>query len=86
MDLTHYHPGVSDDAVNLITRMLLRPIPERQRSHDLSVVVRAILHRTAQGCTWRALDCPTMPWSVVYYYFRDWNRTGVIDRVNALIV
>ncbi len=87
MNTTPYHHGVSDDRLKVLVDDLLTLFEDRKRSYSLKLILEAILHRTAQGCTWRAVELPgQLPWSVVYYYFRIWTHSGVIDRLNALLV
>ena len=87
MDCRLYHPGVSDDSVNLLTRVISCLIPRRRRKYDLALVVRAVLHRIDNGCKWRALDrAGALPWHVAYDYYRRWARDRVLETANALVV
>ena len=86
MDTTLYHPGVSDDAVKVLTRVIAGLIPRRRRKYPLELIVAAVLHRVDNGCKWRALDRAALPWHVAYDYYRRWAAADVIDRANRLIV
>ena len=86
MDWRLHYPGAPTDGVKLLTRVITRLIPKRERKYDLEVVVAAILYRVSEGCEWRALEREILPWHVAYDYFRRWSASGVIEHVNALIV
>ncbi len=86
MDTTLYHPNVSDGSVKLLTRVIRLLIPRRVRKYPLELVVAAILHRVDDGCKWRSLDSPQLPWHVAYDYFRRWARERVMETANAPIV
>ncbi len=86
MNITSYHPNVSDDAVKILTRIIRQLIPKRERKYDLELVVAAILHRTDNGSKWRAMDRTELPWHVAYDYYRRWAKDFVIETANALLV
>jgi putative transposase len=54
---------------------------ERQRRHSLRGIWNAIRYLVKTGCHWRLLPNDFAPWSVVYYYFRRWKRSGVYEVV-----
>ena len=67
MDLTLYHPRVSDDGLKVLTRIIRWLIPKRERRYPLERIVAAILHRADNGCKWRSLDRGVyLPWHVAY--------------------
>ncbi len=86
MITTSYHPNVSDDSVKLLTRCILLLIPKRDRKYKVEVIVAAILHRIDNGCKWRALDRPELPWYVAYDYYKRWASNFVIETANAMLV
>ena len=53
----------------------------RPRTHDLRVIVNALLYVLRNGCTWRALPHDLPPWPTVHYYFRKWRHDGSLERV-----
>ena len=86
MNLTPYHPNVSDDGLKVLTRIVSLLIPKRTRKYDLTLVVAAILDRTDNGTKWRAMDRAELPWHVAYDYYRRWARDFVIETANAMLV
>ena len=56
---------------------------KRKRKLSLRRVFDAILFITRTGCQWRNLSQTRFPaWSAVYYYFRQWSLSGIIDAIN----
>jgi putative transposase len=48
----------------------------RPREVDMREVLNALLYRTREGCTWRALPHDLPPWKTAYNYFRRFARDG----------
>ena len=61
---------------------------ERKRKHDLRNVVDGIFWMLRTGSQWRNLPEKFPKWQLVYYYFRKWQRNGVMRsltwKLNAL--
>lgn len=55
---------------------------ERKRKYDLQDVWNAIFYIVKTGCQWRMLPNDFPKWQLVYYYFRKWDATGVIEEVH----
>ncbi len=55
---------------------------ERKRQHDLRLVCNLLLYLLRTGCHWRELPDRGVGWQVVYYYFRKWQATGVIEQLH----
>lgn len=46
----------------------------------------AILYITRTGIQWRNLNMTIFPdWQAVYYYFDQWKKTGVFEKINAAL-
>lgn len=86
MNLTSYHPNVSDDALKVLTGIISQLIPKRERKYDLHVVVAAILERIDNGSKWRTMSREGLPWHVAYDYYRRWARDYVVEIANAILV
>ena len=54
----------------------------RKRQSDLRSVVDAILYLVKTGCQWRYLPEDFPKWQLVYYYFRKFEATGVIEIIH----
>lgn len=62
---------------------------QRKRKHDLRDVVDGIFWMLRTGSQWRNLPEKFPKWQSVYYYFRKWQRSGVLRnltwKLNALL-
>ncbi|SRR5579883_369975 len=56
----------------------------RRRRSDTRAVVNALRYRLRPGCQWRLLPREYPDWRLVYYYFKQWTRSGTLGRVQAL--
>jgi transposase len=50
------------------------------------LVIAAILYRMREGCRWRALSALFMPYGKIYYWWRKWLASGVIDRAFQVLI
>jgi|SRR5579871_197270 len=57
----------------------------RRRHSDTRAVVNALRYRVRTGCQWRLLPREYPDWRLVYYYFKQWTRTGTLERVQAAL-
>jgi len=51
----------------------------RERKYSLRTIVDAILYVVKTGCQWRYLPKDFPKWQLVYYYFRKFETTGLIE-------
>jgi transposase len=58
----------------------------RKRKYKLRNVFDAILKITRTGIQWRNWECEHLPWEIVYYYFRKWQKNGVLANILAFLV
>lgn len=73
------HEDLSDSQWEFIKVFL--PI-KRKRKYDLRNIVNAILFILRTGTQWRNLPKCYPPWQSVYYYFRRWHSSGILERIN----
>ncbi|GAA2950685.1 hypothetical protein GCM10020227_17290 [Streptomyces flavovirens] len=57
----------------------------RRPTHDLRVLMDAILYIDRTGIPWRYLPHDFPPWQSVYGYFAHWQTDGVLDRLTGLL-
>jgi putative transposase len=57
----------------------------RKRKYDLKDVWNAVLYIVKTGCQWRMLPIDFPHWQLVYYYFRKWDSTGILEEVHDSI-
>lgn len=55
---------------------------ERKRKHSLRTIVDAVLYVVKTGCQWRYLPVDFPKWQLVYYYFRKFETTGLIEIIH----
>ena len=54
----------------------------RTRKHSLRTIVDAILYVVKTGCQWRYLPKDFPKWQLIYYYFRKFETTGLIEIIH----
>jgi len=55
---------------------------QRKRKYSLRTVINAILYVVKTGCQWRYLPKDFPKWQLVYYYFRKFETTGLIEIIH----
>jgi putative transposase len=58
---------------------------KRKRKVSLRVVWNGIMYLVRTGCQWRMLPKEFGCWNTVYYYYRKWKDTGVIEQIHELL-
>ncbi len=56
---------------------------QRKRKHSLREIVDAILWCLRVGNQWRNLPTSFPQWQLVYYYFRQWQGDGTLEKLNG---
>src|SRR6266542_1746058 len=49
-------------------------------------IINAIMYVNRTGCQWRMLPVNFPPWPTVHYYYWRWQRAGLWERINAVLV
>ncbi len=57
----------------------------RRRKYSLRTIVDAILYIVKTGCQWRYLPKDFPKWQLVYYYFRKFETTGLIEILHDIL-
>lgn len=52
------------------------------RKHHPRLIVNALFYLNKTGCQWRWLPQGFPPWKTVYYHFRQWIASGLINRLH----
>ncbi|MFI7223850.1 IS5 family transposase [Nonomuraea angiospora] len=79
-----YPSDLTDDQWELIEPLLpASNTGGRPEKHPRREIVNAILYVVRSGCPWRYLPTDLPPWQTVYWYFQQWEQTGVTDRLLA---
>ena len=59
---------------------------KRKRKHSLRRMLNAIFYLLKTGCQWSMLPHNFPKWQSVYYYFKQWTMTGVIEKIRIRLV
>lgn len=54
----------------------------RFRKHTAYAILNALFYLNKTGCQWRYLPKGYPPWQTVYYHFRRWSASGLIEELN----
>lgn len=57
----------------------------RPQEWPMREIVNAMLYLLRTGCQWRMLPHDLPPWQTVYYHYRKWRLTGVLEKLNRLL-
>ena len=49
-------------------------------------VINAVLYVNRTGCQWRMLPVNFPPWRTVYFYYWSWQRDGLWQQINEVLV
>lgn len=62
---------------------LIKPLFARQtfRKHHPRSILNALFYLSKTGCQWRLLPEGFPPWQTVYYHFRRWVASGLLERL-----
>ena len=57
----------------------------RKRKNSLRTIIDALLYVVKTGCQWRYLPKDFPKWQLVYYYFRKFEATGLIETLHDIV-
>jgi putative transposase len=78
-----YPSDLNDQEWESVRRLLpVRGKLGRPPRYERRLVLNAILYVTKSGCTWREMPHDFPHWRLCYYYFAQWHREGVWQRLN----
>lgn len=77
-----YNTDLTDSQWQIITSVIE---DKRKRLHSLRQIVNAIFYVAKTGCQWRLLPREFPKWQLVYYYFRKWSKSGLINKLHQLL-
>jgi putative transposase len=81
--MTNYPTDLSNSQWQVIKKYLDL---ERSRKYDLREIVNGIMYLVKTGCQWQMLPRDFPNWSMVYYYFNTWKKTGLIEKIHESLV
>ena len=81
-----YKTDLTDEQWEILEPLLPRPsVRGRPREHSLREILNAIFYRVDGGIKWRSMPHDLPPWQSVYYYFRQWTKSGHGERLNTTL-
>lgn len=57
----------------------------REPTVDKREVVNAIFYLLQSGCAWRMLPHDFPQWESVYWYFKEWEKTGATEKLHDVL-
>ena len=57
----------------------------REPTVDKREVVNAIFYVLQSGCSWRMLPHDFPEWHIVYWYFKEWEKTGTTEKLHDFL-
>jgi putative transposase len=81
-----YSTDLKDREWAVLVAYIAAPLPGgRPIKWERREIVNAILYVLRTGCAWHLLPHDFPPYQTVFYYFRQWRRSGVWERVNTAL-
>ena len=54
---------------------------QRKIKYEKRLILDAVLWLLTTGSQWRNMESKYPPWQSIYYHFRQWKKTGVIEEL-----
>src|SRR5215211_3967173 len=59
---------------------------DRKRKHSLQIILSAVVYLVKTGCQWRMLPSQYGKWQLIYYYYRKWMHSNVLELLLGYLV
>ena len=81
-----YATDVTDKEWQRLDPLVPAPKPGgRPITYPRREIVNAIFYLLRTGCAWRLLPHDLPPWRIVYYYFWQWRKTGMWEKIHDTV-
>jgi putative transposase len=80
--MNHYPTNLTEIQWQIIEKIIGN---KRKRKHKLREIFDALFYLLKTGCQWRMLPCGFAPWNTVYYYYRQWKNSGLIEEIHEVL-
>lgn len=78
-----YSSSLTDEEWRILEPLLLKLLASKKRTCPLKWSYRDILngifYRLKNGCNWEDLPKDLPPYSTVYWHYKQWRDTGIIE-------
>ena len=80
-----YSSSLTDQEWEILEPLLPEVLPKKKRTRPLAWSYRALidgmLYQLKNGCNWEDLPTDLPPYSTVYWHYKQWRETGVIEQL-----
>ena len=80
-----YTSGLNAQEWSIVEPLLLEYLPKKKRTRPLKRSYReifdAVLYQLKNGCNWRDLPKDFPPYSTVYWHYKQWRESGLIEQL-----
>jgi putative transposase len=80
-----YPTDLTDEQWALVEGLIPQSRGGRPATSDFRQMLNGIFYRNKTGCQWRMLPVEYGPWQTVYYWFAQWRRKRLFERINAAL-
>jgi len=81
-----YPTNLTDSQWQAIKLLLPPKIGQRKRKHTIRAIINGILYVVKGGITWRMMPIDLPDWPLVYYYFCQWSKQGLVQEIHDNLV
>ncbi len=80
-----YTSSLTDKEWGIVEPLLLENLPKKKQTCPLKWTYRelfdGVLYQLKNGCNWRDLPRDLPPSSTVYWHYKRWRESGLIDKL-----
>jgi putative transposase len=80
-----YPTDLTDEQWPMVEPLIPASKGGRPATSDFRQMLNGIFYRNKTGCQWRMLPKEYGPWQTVYYWFAQWRRKRLFERINAVL-
>lgn len=80
--IANYSTNLTENQWKIIEKIINS---NRKRKNNLRDILNALFYLVKTGCQWRMLPTNFAPWNSVYYYYRLWKNTGLIEEIHDVM-
>ncbi len=81
-----YPTDLTDSQWQAIKLLLPPKIRQRKRKQPIRAIINGILYVIKGGISWRLMPHDLPDWRLVYYYFRQWAKQGLVRQIHDQLV
>lgn len=76
-----YSSSLTDKEWNIIEPLLPQKKKTRPPEWTKRQILDGIFYQLKNGCNWGDLPRDLPPYSTVFWYYKQWRKTGVLDEI-----